>query len=103
LLPVLLAAGHDVFAVVRDRRRLPVAEFEKMPGRIRIVELDLLDESFSSDYFALLKEMSLGEERSMNVSLTLKSMQGSISKASVSFWRNCIASRLLTIIRAYLF
>lgn len=47
LLPELLAAGHDVFAVVRDRRRLPVAEFEKMPGRIRIVELDLLDHSVS--------------------------------------------------------
>jgi uncharacterized protein YbjT (DUF2867 family) len=43
LLAELLAAGHDVFAAVRDPRRLPVAEFEKMPGRIQTVELDLLE------------------------------------------------------------
>jgi uncharacterized protein YbjT (DUF2867 family) len=43
LLAELLAAGHDVVAAVRDPRRLPVAEFEKMPGRIQTVELDLLE------------------------------------------------------------
>ena len=34
LLPELLATGHHVFAVVRDRRRFPVVEFEKIPGRL---------------------------------------------------------------------
>jgi uncharacterized protein YbjT (DUF2867 family) len=43
LLPELLARGHHVFTIVRDRRRLPVAEFEKMPGRIETIELDLLE------------------------------------------------------------
>lgn len=45
LLPELLAAGHHVFAVVRDRRRFPVVEFEKMPGRLQALELDLLEAS----------------------------------------------------------
>lgn len=45
LLPELLATGHHVFAVVRDRRRFPVVEFEKMPGRLQAIELDLLEAS----------------------------------------------------------
>jgi uncharacterized protein YbjT (DUF2867 family) len=51
LLPELLAAGHDVFAAVRDPRRLPVAEFEKIPGRIQTIESDLLESppSFPKD------------------------------------------------------
>jgi uncharacterized protein YbjT (DUF2867 family) len=47
LLPELLTAGHDVFAVVRDPHRLPVAEFEKMPGRIQTIELDMLEPPLS--------------------------------------------------------
>jgi hypothetical protein len=47
LLPELLTAGHEVLAVVRDPRRLPVTEFEKMPGRIQTLELDLLERSLS--------------------------------------------------------
>jgi uncharacterized protein YbjT (DUF2867 family) len=45
LLPELLATGHHVFAVVRDRRRFPVVEFEKMPGRLQAIELDLFEAS----------------------------------------------------------
>jgi uncharacterized protein YbjT (DUF2867 family) len=47
LLPELLARGHHVFTIVRDRRRLLVAEFEKMPGRIETIELDLLESPLS--------------------------------------------------------
>jgi uncharacterized protein YbjT (DUF2867 family) len=47
LLPELLARGHHVFTIVRDRRRLLVAEFEKMPGRIETIEIDLLESPLS--------------------------------------------------------
>lgn len=45
LLPELLAAGHEVTAVVRDRERLPVEEFAKMPGTLTVLEADLLEEA----------------------------------------------------------
>jgi uncharacterized protein YbjT (DUF2867 family) len=43
LLPELLAAGHHVHAVVRDRDRLPLEELEKLPGSIDVVEADFLE------------------------------------------------------------
>lgn len=42
LLPELLAAGHHVVALVRDKRRFPGEEFEKAGERLQIIEGDLL-------------------------------------------------------------
>ncbi|MDP0491376.1 MAG: SDR family oxidoreductase [Verrucomicrobiota bacterium JB023] len=42
LLPALLEAGHQVTAVVRDRRRFPCEEFEKEGNRFQLIEGDFL-------------------------------------------------------------
>jgi len=42
LLPALLDAGHQVTAIVRDRRRFPCAEFEKQGNRFQLIEADFL-------------------------------------------------------------
>ncbi len=46
LLPNLLAAGHEVVCLVRDRRRFPADDFRDRPdgaGRLEVIEGDLLD------------------------------------------------------------
>jgi uncharacterized protein YbjT (DUF2867 family) len=43
LLQALLEAGHEITAVVRDRRRFPVANFGEGQTRLRLVEADFLD------------------------------------------------------------
>ncbi|MGE9270065.1 MAG: SDR family oxidoreductase, partial [Verrucomicrobiales bacterium] len=42
-LPSLLAAGHSVVALVRDRRRFPERDFEKVGDRFQLLEGDLLE------------------------------------------------------------
>lgn len=65
LLPELLAAGHFVYAVVRDRSRLPTEELEKLPGALEVVEADLLEgipafpETVDAAYF-LVHSMGAG-------------------------------------------
>ncbi|MGJ8726020.1 MAG: SDR family oxidoreductase [Roseibacillus sp.] len=43
LLPELLAAGHTVTALVRDKRRFPSEEFGDAGDRLQVIEGDLLD------------------------------------------------------------
>jgi nucleoside-diphosphate-sugar epimerase len=43
LLQALLEAGHEITAVVRDRRRFPMANFGEDQTRLRLVEADFLD------------------------------------------------------------
>lgn len=50
LLPALLDAGHQVTAVVRDRRRFPCAEFEKKGIRFRLIEADFLKPQAMADF-----------------------------------------------------
>jgi len=65
LLPELLAAGHFVYAVVRDRNRLPTEELEKFPGTLEVVEADFLEgvpafpETVDAAYF-LVHSMGAG-------------------------------------------
>jgi uncharacterized protein YbjT (DUF2867 family) len=42
LLPSLLESGHDVTALVRDKRRFPAEEFDFAGNRLRVLEGDLL-------------------------------------------------------------
>lgn len=73
LLPELLAAGHHVHAVVRDRDRLPTEDLEHLPGSLEIIEADLLEgvprfpQAIDAAYF-LIHSMGGGgdfEEREM--------------------------------------
>jgi len=41
LLPQLLEAGHTVFALVRDQRRLPSEDFSAYADRLHVIEADL--------------------------------------------------------------
>lgn len=67
LLPSLLAAGHRVTVVVRDRRRFPEGEFGMEAGRLEVLEGDFLDpeslpgfpEDLDGAYY-LLHSMSAG-------------------------------------------
>jgi len=43
LIQALLDAGHEVTAVVRDRRRFPVANFGQGDARLHVMEADFLD------------------------------------------------------------
>lgn len=43
LLPVLLEAGHTVFALVRDARRLPTEDFSAFGDQLQVLEADLED------------------------------------------------------------
>ena len=43
LIQALLEADHEITAVVRDRRRFPVANFGENEARLRVVEADWLD------------------------------------------------------------
>lgn len=43
LLPQLLEASHTVYALVRDRRRLPVEDFAAYGDRLQIIEADLAE------------------------------------------------------------
>jgi uncharacterized protein YbjT (DUF2867 family) len=43
LIQALLDAGHEITAVVRDRRRFPTANFGETETRLHIVEADFLD------------------------------------------------------------
>lgn len=43
LLPELLAAGHQVTALVRDKRRFPWEEFDRTGERLTVLEGDLLE------------------------------------------------------------
>ncbi len=42
LLPELLELGHTVCAVVRNKNRLPSEDFAGSPGRLDVIEADLL-------------------------------------------------------------
>ncbi len=41
LIPALLEAGHEVVALVRDKRRFPMHEFDDANGALRVIEGDL--------------------------------------------------------------
>jgi uncharacterized protein YbjT (DUF2867 family) len=43
LIRSLLDAGHEITAVVRDRRRFPVSDFATDETRLRVIEADFLD------------------------------------------------------------
>ena len=43
LIQALLEAGHEITAVLRDRRRFPMANFGEGDGRLHVVEADFLD------------------------------------------------------------
>lgn len=43
LIRTLLDAGHEITAVVRDRRRFPAAEYAAEENRLHVVEADFLD------------------------------------------------------------
>ncbi len=43
LTQALLEAGHQITAVIRDRRRFPVSNFGDSEARLRVVEADFLD------------------------------------------------------------
>ncbi|MDF2375096.1 MAG: SDR family oxidoreductase [Verrucomicrobiales bacterium] len=52
LLPVLLDQGHHVVCLVRDARRFPTAQLstrENEPGRLEVIEGDLLDRNSLTD------------------------------------------------------
>ena len=67
LLPGLLEAGHQVTAIVRDRRRFPCEEFEKEGNRFRLIEGDFLKPEEMADFpedidaaYYLLHSMGVG-------------------------------------------
>ncbi|MBN8711686.1 MAG: epimerase [Verrucomicrobia bacterium 61-8] len=66
LLPELLELGHTVCAVVRNKNRLPSEDFAGSPGRLDVIEADLLssDPEFPEDIDAayyLIHSMGDGE------------------------------------------
>jgi uncharacterized protein YbjT (DUF2867 family) len=77
----LLAAGHTVHAVVRDRRRLPLEDYEELPGAVQVIEADLLQsapvfpEQLDAAYF-LVHSMGAGgdfEEREQRAARNFRS------------------------------
>jgi uncharacterized protein YbjT (DUF2867 family) len=87
LLPELLERGHRVFALVRDRSRLPVEEFSRFTGQLEILEADLLDgppalpSAIDAAYF-LVHAMGAGGDFESREERTARHFQSAVERTS---------------------
>ncbi len=85
LLPELLARECTVYALVRDRSRLPVEEFERLPGTLEIIEADLLDgvpvfpEAVDAAYF-LIHSMGAGADFEAREEIAARNFRAALEK-----------------------
>lgn len=89
LLPTLLEAGHQVTALVRDRRRFPIDDFRKSDGRLTLIEGDLLKPESLPDFpqdldasYYLLHSMSGGGDFVAEEQATARNFVAALNQTS---------------------
>ena len=91
LLPSLLDAGHQVTAVVRDRRRFPSADFAAAGDRLNVIEGDFLKPDSLPEFprdldaaYYLLHSMGGGGDFAAREEATARSFTGALRRTAAS-------------------